>query len=167
MHCAWDALPAAHRSTLSMEMSTKRMEGVISIHSVTRILVADDFAEWRQFITAEIEHIHNWCVVGQAADGFEAVSQAKELQPDLILLDVSMPKLDGLTAAKRISLLAPKSKILFVSQDLNPDVARAAFKVGGHGYVLKSEAATDLFPAVEAVMLGKKFVSPRLREYLI
>jgi DNA-binding NarL/FixJ family response regulator len=129
--------------------------------------VADDFAEWRQFITAEIGDIHNWCVVGQAADGFEAVSQAKELQPDLILLDINMPKLDGIAAAQRIRLLAPKSKILFVSQDLDPEVARAAIKLGGHGYVLKSEAATDLFPAVEAVMLGKQFVSPRLRQYLI
>jgi DNA-binding NarL/FixJ family response regulator len=78
-----------------------------------------------------------------------------------------MPKLDGIAAMQRIRLLAPKSKILFVSQDLDPDVARAAIKLGGHGYVLKSEAATDLFPAVEAVMLGKQFVSPRLRRYLI
>jgi CheY-like chemotaxis protein len=101
-------------------------------------------------------------IVGVVSDGPEAVLKAEELQPDLILLDIGLPKVTGIEAARQIRKVAPKSKILFVSQGLDRDVAHAALSEGGHGYVLKSDAYNELLAAVEAVMQGKKFVSRKL-----
>jgi CheY-like chemotaxis protein len=100
-------------------------------------------------------------IVGVVSDGFAAVLKAEELQPDVILLDVGLPKLNGIEAARRIRKVAPNSKILFLSQELDVDVARASLS-DGHGYVVKSDADNELLAAVEAVMQGKKFVSRRL-----
>src|SRR5262245_58297544 len=101
-------------------------------------------------------------VIGEAADGLEAVQKAQELQPDLILLDIGLPALNGIEAARRIRTVSPKSIILFVSENYSADIAMEALRVGGHGYVIKSDAGSELLPAVEAVMLGKQFVSARL-----
>ena len=101
-------------------------------------------------------------IVGVASDGLEAIQKAGELQPDLILLDIGLPKVTGMVAARRIRNIAPKSKILFLSQVFDLDVAQAALSEGGHGYVVKSDADYELFAAVEAVMQGMKFVSRRL-----
>jgi CheY-like chemotaxis protein len=91
----------------------------------------------------------------------DAVLKATEIQPDLILMDINLPKLNGIGAAQQILKSSPKSKILFLSLNLDPDVVRATFSVGGHGYVVKSDAESELIVAVEAVMLGKRFVSSR------
>ena len=99
--------------------------------------------------------------VGVASDGLAAVLKAEELHPDVILLDVGLPKITGIEAARRIRKVAPQSKILFLSQEVDVDVARVSLR-DGHGYVVKSDADNELFPAVEAVMHGKKFVSRRL-----
>jgi DNA-binding NarL/FixJ family response regulator len=100
-------------------------------------------------------------IVGVASDGLAAVLKAEELHPDVILLDVGLPKITGIEAARRIRKVAPQSKILFLSQGVDVDVARVSLS-DGHGYVVKSDANNELFAAVEAVMLGKKFVSRRL-----
>lgn len=100
-------------------------------------------------------------IVGVASDGLAAVMKAAELQPDLILLDIGLPKLNGIEAARRICKVAPKSKILFLSQEIDVEVARVALS-DGHGYVLKSDAENELFAAIEVVMEGEKFVSLRL-----
>jgi len=100
-------------------------------------------------------------IVGVVSDGLEAVLKAAEMQPDLILLDVGLPKLNGIEAAQRICKVAPKSKILFLSQEIDAEVARVALTYG-HGYVLKSDAGNELFVAIEVVMQGEKFVSLRL-----
>ena len=102
-------------------------------------------------------------IVGVASDGLDAIQKAGELQPDLILLDIGLPKVTGMAAARDIRNVAPKSKILFLSQELDLDVALAALS-DGHGYVVKSDANNELFAAVEAVLQGKKFVSCRLAE---
>ena len=91
-----------------------------------------------------------------------AIQKAGELQPDLILLDIGLPKVTGIVAARRIRNVAPKSKILFLSQELDLDVALAALSEGGHGFLVKSDAESELFAAVDEVMQGKKFVSRRL-----
>ena len=101
-------------------------------------------------------------IVGVVSDGLEAIQKAGELQPDLILLDIGLPKLNGMVAARRIRNVAPNSKILFLSQELDLSVAQAALNEGGHGYVVKSDADKELFVAVETVMQGKKFMSHRL-----
>jgi len=140
-------------------------EQAIGTLSLIRILVVDDFADWRCFVLAKLRENCSLQVIGVVSDGFKAVLKAKELQPDLVLLDIGLPMLDGIGAARQIREIAPKSKILFLSQELDPGVARAALNAGGHGYVVKLDADRELLPAVEAVMLGKKFVSPRVTDH--
>jgi DNA-binding NarL/FixJ family response regulator len=131
---------------------------------VTRILVVDDFEPWRHFVRSILQ-VTNVEIVDIASDGLEAVQKAEALQPDLIVLDISLPKLDGIDAARQIRSVAPKSKILFLSQVSDPDVVRAALRVGARGYVVKDDAVRDLVAAVEAVVLGKHFLSNRLTGY--
>lgn len=137
----------------------------ISNPSVFNILVVDDFTDWRRCIIEELQQNLSFCVIGVASDGPEAVLKAGELRPDLILLDISLPKFDGIEAARQIRKIAPESKILFLSQKLDLAVVQAALRAGGHGYVVKSDVHSDLFVAVEAVMDGKEFVSPRLTDH--
>jgi DNA-binding NarL/FixJ family response regulator len=101
-------------------------------------------------------------IVCEVSDGLEAVQKAEELQPDLIVLDIGLPGLNGIEAARRIRKLSPNSKILFASQDCAPDVVQEALSLGALGYVLKAHAATDLLAAVEAVLRSEQFVSPTL-----
>jgi DNA-binding NarL/FixJ family response regulator len=123
--------------------------------------VVDDFAPWPRFVIAKLRQNQNMQIVGVASDGLAAVLKAAELQPDLILLDIGLPKLNGIEAARRICKVAPKSKILFLSQEIDVEVARVALS-DGHGYALKSDADDELFAAIEVVMKGEKFVSLRL-----
>jgi DNA-binding NarL/FixJ family response regulator len=138
-----------------------KQEQAIADHFLVRILVVEDFALWRHFITAKLSENHDMRIVGVVSDGLEAVLKAEEQQPDVILLDVGLPKMNGIEAARRIRDVAPKSKILFLTQELDVDVARVALR-DGHGYVVKSDAGNELFAAIEAVMQGKKFVSSTL-----
>lgn len=124
--------------------------------------MVDDFAVWRHFVVGKLRGNPSFQVVGVASDGLEAVRKAEELKPDLILLDIGLARLNGIEAARRLRMVASESKILFVSQEHDADVVQAAFSAGGHGYVLKSDAGSELFAAVEAVMSGKKFLSRNL-----
>lgn len=133
-------------------------------NSGIRVLIVDDFGPWQGLITHQLGQEARLRVVGSASDGLEAIQKAEELQPDLILLDVGLPKLNGIEAARQIRRLVPKAKIIFLSSDPDPDVVRAAFLVGGRGYVLKSDAACALWPGVEAVLLGRQFISPSLTQ---
>jgi DNA-binding NarL/FixJ family response regulator len=130
--------------------------------SLIRVLIVDDFEPWKGFVITHLAEQPDVRIVGFAADGLEAVRKAKELQPELILLDVSLPKLNGIEVARQIRKLVPKSKILFLSSNSDPDVVREAFCAGGQGYVLKSDAAGALWPGIEAVLRGRQFVSTSL-----
>jgi len=103
-------------------------------------------------------------VVCEAANGLEAIQKASELQPDLILLDIGLPILNGIEAAPRIHILAPKSKILFVSEEYSAGIVREALQTGGLGYVIKSYAGSELITAVNSVLRGKTYVSVELAE---
>ena len=102
-------------------------------------------------------------VIGEASDGLDAVEQAKELQPDLILLDLSLPKLNGMEVGRRIRKLCPHSKIIFLSQDSSPEIIQGALSLGAVGYLLKSDA-TELPLAIDAILQGKVFVSKRVKD---
>lgn len=123
------------------------------------VLVVEDFEPFRRFICSTLVQRSELEIVGEVADGLQAVEKAEELQPDLILLDIGLPTLNGIEAACRISRVAPAAKVLFVSQQHDPDVVTAALSNGAKGYVRKENAKTDLLPAVEAVLRGNRFVS--------
>jgi DNA-binding NarL/FixJ family response regulator len=129
---------------------------------VVNVLVVDDFAPWREFVLEKLRENRNLRVVGVVSDGLDAVLQAEALQPQLILLDIGLPMLDGIAAARQIRKLAPGTKILFLTQELDLDVARAALREGGRGYVVKTDAESELLAAVEAVLSGKMYVSHTL-----
>ena len=129
---------------------------------ITRILLVDDYEPWRRFVSTTLQKKSELQIVGEVTDGFEAVQKAQQLQPDLILLDIGLPTLNGIDAARRIRELSPKSRILFVSEDRSWDIAGEALRTGANGYVVKSDAASELLPAVEAVLQGKQFVSSGL-----
>jgi DNA-binding NarL/FixJ family response regulator len=131
--------------------------------SSIRILIADDYEGWRRKIRLLLQVRHKYQVVAEASDGSEAVQQAQELKPDLILLDIGLPKLNGIEAAQLIRQLSPSSKILVLSQNHDLDVVRAALSASARGYVLKADARSDLLPAMDAVLGGKQFLSSSLR----
>jgi len=127
--------------------------------SSIRVLVVDDNEPFRRSICSQLESRPDLDVVGEASDGLEAVEKAEVLKPDLILLDIGLPSLNGIEAAQRISRLIPTASILFVSQISDADVVQEALSNGAKGYVWKQDAGTDLLPAVEAALRGVRFVS--------
>jgi DNA-binding NarL/FixJ family response regulator len=130
--------------------------------SAVRVLVVDDYEPFRRFVCATLGARPELQVVGEAADGLQAVQKAEELQPDLILLDVGLPKLNGIEAAHRISRLVPVAKILFVSQENDTDVIAAALSDGAEGYLRKQNAVSEPLSAVETLLRGDRFVSAEL-----
>jgi len=120
---------------------------------------------WRRFISTTLQKQPELEISGRASDGLEAVLQAKELQPDLILLDIGLPTINGIEAARRIREISPASKILFVSENRSRDVAVEALCTGASGYVVKSDAASELLTAVS--LEGKRFVSASLAGYFL
>jgi DNA-binding NarL/FixJ family response regulator len=128
-----------------------------------RVLVVEDHEPFRRFICSMLAKTLEWQIVGEASDGLEAVRKAVALQPDLITLDLGLPTLSGIEAARRIRKLCPECKILFVSQVSSPDVVEEALSTGAAGYVVKTRAASDLLAAVEAVRDGRLFVSDGCR----
>ena len=131
---------------------------------VTQILVVDDFLPWQQLVSQMFESEPNLKIISFASEGFEAVQKAKELQPDVILMDISLPKLSGIEAARQIRKVAPNSKILFVSTYDSLEIVEAALDTGASGYVVKVDAGKELAKAVKAVFQGKRYVSGRLKE---
>lgn len=131
--------------------------------SPIRVLVVDDFEAWRQFVCSTLRKNPAWQVVGEASDGLEAVHKAQQLQPDLIVLDLGLPTMNGIEAARQIRDLARESTILFLSQESDAEVVQEALSAGARGYVAKTRADTDLLAAVKAVLEGKQFVSSGLQ----
>jgi DNA-binding NarL/FixJ family response regulator len=127
--------------------------------SPIRALVADDFQPFRRFIASTLERRSDVQVICEVSDGLEAVQKAQELQPDLVVLDIGLPTLNGIEAARRIRSRSPNSKIVFLTLVSDPDVVREAFSLGARGYVAKTQAGSELVAAVEAVLRGATFVS--------
>jgi DNA-binding NarL/FixJ family response regulator len=127
--------------------------------------VADDYEAWRRQACQLLQARPELGVICEASDGSEAVQKAEELKPDLILLDIGLPKLNGIEAARRIRQLSPGSKIIFLSQDNSLDVVQEALSTGALAYVHKAHAGSELLPAVEAVLRGGRFVSSSVKGY--
>jgi DNA-binding NarL/FixJ family response regulator len=130
--------------------------------STIRVLVVDDYEPWRRYVSSTLEKQAELHVIGEVSDGLGAVQKSQELQPDLILLDIGLPTVNGIEAAWRIRESSPNTLILFVSENRSWDIAEEALRTGANGYVVKSDAASELLPAVEAVLQGKRFVSTSL-----
>jgi len=122
------------------------------------ILVVEDHPAFRRSICTALQKREEFQIT-EAADGLEAVWKADALQPDVILLDINLPKLDGFEVAKEVRRLAPDARVLFMSQESSPDIVQLALGLGAHGYIHKTSAGTDLLPAIDAVLDGRRFVS--------
>lgn len=119
---------------------------------VARILLVDDFAGWRVQLRSILRTCPEWNIVGEACNGHEAIEKATETQPDVILLDIGMPSLNGIEAAKIIRQRCPKSKIVFVTQDGDGDLRNAAMRLGAEAYVLKMNAAHELLGVIATAL---------------
>jgi len=127
-----------------------------------RVLVVDDYEPFRRFVCSTLRKISELQIVGEASDGLEAVRKADELQPDLIVLDIGLPTLNGIEVIRRLRKLCPKCKVLVVSQQSSADVMQEVFSLGGLGYVVKANAGSELLPAVAAVRQGIQFINSGL-----
>ena len=136
----------------------------MTLRPAVRVLLVDDYEPFRQFVCSMLSKAPGLQVIGEVSDGLEAVQRAEELKPDLILLDIGLPKLNGLEAASRIGRVAPSSKIIFVTNENGSDVVHAALSNGARGYVLKSDARSELLWALETVLGGGRFVSTRVED---
>jgi DNA-binding NarL/FixJ family response regulator len=148
-------------------LCSTKAEGASVGTSPIRILVVDDYEPWRRFERLTFVGSKDLQIVGECSDGDEGVQKAEELKPDLILLDISLPTLNGIEAARRIRQVSPDSKILFVSENRSPDIAEEALSTGAGGYVVKSDAAGELLPAIKAVLEGKRFISASLAGHFL
>ena len=130
--------------------------------SPVKVLVVDDGEPFRQLIRRTLQPGVKFQVIGEASDGLDDVQKAKELHPDLILLDIGLPKLSGIEAARQMRELAPHSRILFLSQESSSDVVQEGLRLGARGYVLKTHVRTELPAGIEAVLAGRQFVGSGL-----
>jgi DNA-binding NarL/FixJ family response regulator len=133
--------------------------------SPIRILVVDDFEGWRRQVRLLFQARPQWQIIAEVSDGSEAVQKVAALKPDLIVLDIGLPKLNGIEAARGMRHLFPTSTIVFLSLNNDPDVVRAALSTGALGYVHKTDVQRDLLPAIEAVLQGRQFVSSSIKGY--
>lgn len=130
--------------------------------SPIRVLVVDDHEIARRGIRSVLSSDATLDVVWEAADGEEAVVRAAEFHPSIILLDISLPRLSGIQAARRIRVISPDSRIIFLSQHDSIQIAKDALSAGAQGYVVKSDAGLDLLTAIRVVHEGREFVSRSL-----
>jgi DNA-binding NarL/FixJ family response regulator len=130
-----------------------------AVVSSIRVLVVEDYVPFRQFMSSTLEEKPDLSVIGEVSDGLEAVQKVVALKPDLILLDIGLPTLNGMDVARQVRKLVPESKIIFVTQESSADLVREAFRLGAMGYVAKTHAGSELLPAVEAVLSGQQFVT--------
>jgi DNA-binding NarL/FixJ family response regulator len=135
------------------------------VELIIRIFIVDDFKDWRRQAHSLLQSWPAWQVIAEASDGTEAVQMAGELKPDLILLDIGLPGLNGIETARQIKQRSPNSKIIFLSQNSELDIIRAALSTGASGYVRKTDARRELLPSVDAVLGGEQFVSSSLKGY--
>lgn len=132
-----------------------------------RILIADDHELVRRGVLGVLHSRHGWRVVGEAANGREAVEKTIKLKPDVAILDISMPELDGVEAVCQIREAVPDTKVLVLTMHESDQVVKRALDAGAHGYVLKSDLSESLPKAVKAIAEGKRFLTPKVSEIVL
>jgi DNA-binding NarL/FixJ family response regulator len=132
-----------------------------------RILVADDHELVRRGIRELLRARRGWTVVGEAMNGLEAVEKANRLKPDVAILDISMPDLDGLQATRQIREAVPTTEVVVLTMHESDQMVRRVLDAGALGYVLKSDLATHLVKAVKSVSAGKLFLTPRVSDIVL
>jgi DNA-binding NarL/FixJ family response regulator len=143
-------------------VNTISNHGEMADGSSIRVLVVEDYLPFRRYLCSALRRRPSLEIIGETGDGLEAVQKAKELRPDLILLDVGLPTLNGIEVARRVCMFSPESRILFVSQETSVYLVREALSLGAMGYVVKARAANELLEAVESVCRGRLFISSAL-----
>jgi DNA-binding NarL/FixJ family response regulator len=132
------------------------------VASLVRVLVVDDYEPFRRFVCLTLAAKPEFQIIAEAADGLEAVTKSEELRPDLVILDVGLPNLNGIEAARQILDVLPECKILFVSQESSSEVVREALSLGALGYIVKARAGREFLLAVETVCQGNRFLGSGL-----
>jgi len=132
-----------------------------------RILIADDHGLVRRGARAVLRSRRGWRVVGEAANGLEAVQKVKKLKPDVAVVDIGMPELDGVEVARQIRETVPGTKVLVLTMHESDQMVRRALEAGARGYLLKSDLTECLEKAVEAVAEGKCFLTPKVSEIVL
>lgn len=127
--------------------------------SSIRVLIADDYEDWRKRVRLLLQARPEWQAVGEASDGLEVLQKVDELRPNVILLEIGLPTLNGIEVARRIRRVSPNALIIFLTVDNSPDLEEVALRTGALGYVYKPRAQRDLLPAIEAALRGEQFVS--------
>lgn len=132
-----------------------------------RIFIADDHAVVRHGLRALLEARPGWTVAGEASDGREAVEKVRELKPDVVVMDLSMPQLGGLEATREILSEAPRTAVLILSVSESEELVRQVVSSGARGFVLKSDTGVDLLDAVNELSQGRPFFSARLADFIL
>jgi DNA-binding NarL/FixJ family response regulator len=142
-----------------MGAGERSLEGPVKIES-SRILIVDDSRAWRDAVRSILQKQLDLVIIGECSDGFEAVQKSEELQPDLVLLDIGLPGLNGVEAARQIRKVAPASRILFCSSYHWPEIVHEAMSIGALGLIWKLNASRELLPAIRTVLRDEQFFSP-------
>jgi len=153
---------AAECKMRSVPVSYESVQAVLLQNLTISVLLVDDFVQFRAAVSTLLRKKPELQIVAEASDGIEAVEQSRQLQPDLILLDIGLPKLNGIAAAQQIREVAPQSKIIFVTQETSADIMKEAIGLGGMGYVVKSKVESELLKAIDRVLEGKQFIGTGL-----
>jgi DNA-binding NarL/FixJ family response regulator len=135
--------------------------------SKARIFMADDHEVVRQGLRAVLQDRPEWQICGEAADGREAVRKAAELEPDVVILDISMPELNGLEATRQILAEVPKTEVLILTVHDSEKLIGEILEAGARGYLLKSDASKHLIAAVESLLLRKPFFTQKVSEIVL
>ena len=131
------------------------------------LLVADDHEVIRQGLRALIREQPGWKLAAEATDGRDAVAKAAEFQPDVAILDVTMPLLNGIEATKQIATASPRTKVLILTIHESDQLSRKAIEAGARGYMFKTDAAVDLIAAVNSLLMNKTFFTPKVAQMVL